>query len=78
MHVPLRNRIYKSAADITRTAAPASSFVAGHGIAVLVFLAPEFHFLFLGALDAALAHLDIVLYLRFRKFSVLPEDDVEA
>ena len=65
-------------ADVTGTAAPASAVVAGYGSAVLVFLTPKLYFLFLCALDTALAHLDIVLYLRLRKLSVLPEDDIEA
>ena len=64
-------------ADFTRTATPAS-ITAGYGLAVLVFLAPKLYFIFFCALDAAFAHLDIVLYLSFRKLSVLPEDDVET
>ena len=46
--------------------------------AVRAFLAPYFHFLFLGALDAPLAHLPVVLDLGLRELAVLPEDDVEA
>ena len=65
-------------ADVTGTAAPASAVVAGYGSAVLVFLTPKLYFLFLCALDTALAHLDNVLYLRLRKLSDLPEDDIEA
>ncbi len=60
------------------TAARAPAFVTGHRVAVLIFLAPKLYFLFLGAFDASLAHFHIVLYLGFRKLSVLPEDDVEA
>ena len=56
----------------------ASSFVAGYGVAVLVFFTPNPYFLFLGTLDAPFAHLLVVLDLGFRKFSVLPEDDVET
>ncbi len=59
------------------TAGRAAAFVAG-GRAVRVLLAPKFHFLLLGALYAPLAHFLIVLNLCFRKFSVLPEYDVEA
>ena len=64
-------------ADFTRTATPAS-ITAGYGLAVLVFLAPYFHLFFFSALDASLTHLSVVFNLRFRKLSVLPEDDVEA
>ena len=67
-----------SAACFTRTAAPASSFVAGYGVAVGVFLAPKFHFFFLGALYSSLTHLLVVLDLGFREMTVFPEDDVEA
>ena len=55
-----------------------SAFIAGYRVTVLVFLAPKFHFFFLGALDAPLAHLLVVLDLRLRELAVLPEDDVEA
>ena len=65
-------------ARFSGSAASASSFVAGYWSAVLIFLAPYLHFLFLGALDASLAHLPVVLYLRFRKFSIFPEYDIEA
>ena len=65
-------------ACLARSAASASSVVAGYGIAVLVFLAPKFYFFFLRAFDTSLAHLLVVLYLRLRELSVLPEDDVEA
>ena len=62
----------------TRTATCASSFIAGYRVAVLVFLAPKFYFIFLRTLDASLAHLPVVFNLSLRKLSVLPEDDVEA
>ena len=61
-----------------RSTTSASAFVAGDRVAVLVLLAPKFHFFFLGALDAPLAHLLVVLDLCFRELAVLPEDDVEA
>ena len=61
-----------------RTAARAPAFIAGYRVAVLVLLAPKLYLFFLGALDAPLAHLDIVLYLSLRELSVFPEDDVEA
>ena len=64
--------------SFTRSAASTSSFIAGYRVAVLVLLAPKFHFLFLGALDAPLAHLLVVLDLSLRELAVLPEDDVEA
>ena len=60
------------------TAARAPAFVTGHRVAVLIFLAPKLYFLFLGAFDASLAHLLVVLDLSLGKLSVLPEDDVEA
>ena len=65
-------------ASIPGTATSASSVIAGHAITVLVLLAPNFYFFFLGALDTPLAHLPVVLYLSLRKLSVLPEDDIEA
>ena len=65
-------------ASFTRSTTSTSSFVAGDRVAVLVLLAPKLYLVLLGALDASLAHLDIVLYLGLRKLSVLPEDDVEA
>ncbi len=55
----------------------AAAFIADRG-AVRVFPAPEFHLLLLGALDAPLAHLPVVLNLSLRKLPVLSEDDVEA
>ena len=64
--------------SFARSTTSTSAFVTGDGIAVLVLLAPKFHFFFLGALDAPLAHLLVVLDLCFRELSVLPEDDVEA
>ena len=64
--------------SLARTTASASTFVTGDRVAVLVFLAPEFYLFLLGTLDASLSHLPVVLYLCFRKLSVLPEDDVEA
>ena len=65
-------------ASFTRSTSSTSSFIAGYRVTVLVFLAPKFHFFFLGALDSSLAHLLVVLNLCFRELSVLPEDDVEA
>ena len=67
-----------SVAVSTRTARPASAFIAGYRVAVLVLLAPKSYLFFLGALDASLAHLLVVLDLCFRELAVLPEDDVEA
>ena len=64
---------------VCRTAAASTSaFIASDRVAVPVFLAPKLYLILLGALDAPLAHLDIILDLCFRKLSVLPEDDVEA
>ena len=60
-----------------RAARGASAFTAFR-LAVRAFPAPYLHLFFLGALDASLTHLPVVLNLGFRKFSVLPEDDVEA
>ena len=65
-------------ASIPGTATSASSVTAGYRLSVLVLLAPYFYFFFLRALDAPLAHLSVVLDLRFRELSVLPEDDVET
>ena len=65
-------------ASFTRSTTSTSSFIAGDRVAVLVLLAPKLYLVLLGALDASLAHLDIVLYLGLRKLSVLPEDDVET
>ena len=65
-------------ASFTRSTISASALITGDGIAVLVLLAPKFHFFFLGALDAPLAHLLVVLDLCFRELAVLPEDNVEA
>ena len=62
------------AAGATRTAA---SFVAGW-CAIRVFLAPKLYFIFLGAFDAPLAHFLVVFNLSLRKFSVFPEDYIEA
>ena len=64
--------------SFARSTISTSAFIAGYRVAVLVLLAPKFHFFFLGALDASLAHLLVVLDLCFRELSVLPEDDVEA
>ena len=47
-------------------------------LAVLVLFAPNFYFFFFCALDTSLAHLSVVFDFGLRKFSVLPEDDVEA
>ena len=60
---------------VAATCAPA---LVTHRCAVRVLPAPQLYFLFLGALDASLAHLDIVLYLGLRELSVLSEDDVET
>ena len=64
--------------SFARPATATSAFIAGYRVSVLVLLAPKFHFFFLGALDASLAHLLVVLDLCFRELSVLPKDDVEA
>ena len=64
--------------SFSRSTTSTPAFVAGDRVAVLVLLAPKFHFFFLCALDASLAHLLVVLDLCFRELSVLPEDDVEA
>ena len=61
-----------------RSTTSTPAFVAGDRVAVLVLLAPKFYLFFLCALDASLAHLLVVLYLRLRELAVLPEDDVEA
>ena len=67
-----------SVADLSRTAASAASFIAGYRVAVLVLLAPKFHFFFLCAFDASFAHFLVVLDFSLRELAVLPEDDVEA
>ena len=64
--------------SFARPATSTSAFIAGYRVAVLVLLAPKSYLFFLGALDAPLAHLLVVLDLCFRELSVLPEDDVEA
>ena len=64
--------------SFARPTASTSAFIAGYRVAVLVLFAPKFHFFFLGALDASLAHLLVVLDLCLRELAVLPEDDVEA
>ena len=64
--------------SLSGAATSASAFITWDRIAVLVFLAPELYLVFLCALYSALAHLLVVLNLGFRKFSVLPEDYVEA
>ena len=66
-----------SVAVISGTAASATSVSAGRR-AVSSFLAPHLYLILLGALDASLAHLLVVLDLSLRKLSVFPEDDVEA
>ncbi len=71
--VPIRYRMLMA----ILTAGGTSAFVADR-CAVRVLLAPKFHFLLLGALDAPLAHLPVVLDFSFRKVTVLPENDVEA
>ena len=75
MLVPLRDRLMTS---FSRSTTSTPAFVAGDRVAVLVLLAPKFHFFFLGALDASLAHLLVVLDLSLRELAVLSEDDVEA
>ena len=55
-----------------------TSTFAAFRFAVRAFLAPYFHFLFLGALDTPLAHLSIVLDLGLRELAVFPEDDVKT
>ena len=65
-------------ASVSGTATSASSVTAGYRLSVIVLLAPYFYFFFLRALDAPLAHLSVILDLRFRELSVFPEDDVEA
>ena len=64
--------------SLSGTTASASSVITWDRIAVLVFLAPELYFVFLGALDPALAHLLVVFNLCLRELSVLSEDYVEA
>ena len=68
----------RSPTDVGAGTASTPAFIAGYRVAVLVLLAPKLYLFFLGALDAPLAHLDIVLDLGLRELSVLPEDDVEA
>ena len=65
-------------ASLAGTATSASSVIAGHGIAVLVFLAPKLYFIFFCTFDTPLAHLFVVLNLCFRELAVLPEDDIKA
>ena len=65
-------------ASFTRSTSSTPSFIAGYRVAALILLAPKFHFFLLGALDAPLAHLLVVLDLCLRELAVLPEDDVEA
>jgi hypothetical protein len=65
-------------AGLSGTATSAASVIAGDRIAVLVLLAPDLYLFFFSAFDTPLTHLLIVLNLCFRKFTVLPEDDVEA
>ena len=52
--------------------------LAGGPVLPVTAFPPQFHFLSLGALDAQLFHLRIVLYFRFREMSVLAEDYVET
>ena len=61
-----------------RSAARTAAFVTCNRVSVLVLLAPKLYFILLCALDASLAHLDVVLDLSLRELAVLPEDDVEA
>ena len=63
---------------VTVASATCASSVRAQRFAVRAFLAPYFYFFFLRTHDAPLAHLSVVLDLRFRELSVLPEDDVEA
>ena len=58
--------------------ATSASAVAALRLAVRTLLAPNLYFFLLCALYASLAHLSVVLDLCFRKFSVFPEDDIEA
>ena len=62
----------------TGSAACASPLVACDRVAVLIFLAPQLYLILLGAFDASLAHLLVVLDLSLRELSVFPENDVEA
>ena len=71
----MRGRLSAGRGRATTCTSTLAAFSRG---AVGVLLSPKLYFLFLCALDTALAHLDIVLYLRLRKLSVLPEDDIEA
>ena len=59
------------------TARTASVFVADR-CTVRIFLTPKLYLVFLGAFDAPLAHFLVVFNLCFRKFTVFPEDNVEA
>ena len=63
---------------ISTRSATCTAPVSADRIAVLVLLAPKFYLFFLGALDAPLAHLDIILDLSLRELAVLPENDIEA
>ena len=63
---------------MTISSATAAPSFAAFGFAVRTFLAPNLYFFFLGALDASLAHLSVVLDLGLRELAVLPEDDVET
>ena len=71
----MRGRLSAGRGRATTCTSTLAAFSRG---AVGVLLSPKLYFLFLGALDASLAHLHIVLDLCFGKLSVLPEDDVEA
>ena len=61
-----------------RAATCTSTLAAFSRGAVGVLLSPKLYFLFLGALDASLAHLQVVFDLCLRELSVLSEDDVET
>ena len=74
MLIPLRDRLMTS---FSRSTTSTPAFVAGDRVAVLVLLAPKFYLFFLCALYSPLSHLPVVLYFRIRKFSILPEYDVE-
>ena len=74
MLVPLRDRCILTAVGAAR----GTSSIAALRLAIGAFLAPHLYFIFFGTLDTSFAHLPVVLDLRFRKFAVFPEDDVEA
>ena len=76
---PNRGRRGLRLSAVRRTAtARTSAFVTSHRVSVLVLLSPKLDLILFCALDASLAHLDVLLYLGLGEFPVLPEDDVEA